>query len=127
MTSAEQRFHELTTAPAGTTALQLVQRYATHDATIFAEHVLEDEKRFGTITLAALHRCLLDHTRYAFERGVRAINLMPPGSGKTYSAARMISTLLHAGRRVGITGTSHKVISNLLTAVLKAADDSWGK
>ncbi|HET9456403.1 MAG TPA: TM0106 family RecB-like putative nuclease, partial [Candidatus Limnocylindrales bacterium] len=46
----------------------------------------------------------------------------PPGSGKTYSGARMILTLLRAGRRVGITATSHKVIGNLLTAVLKAAE-----
>jgi uncharacterized protein len=45
----------------------------------------------------------------------------PPGSGKTYSGARMICTLLAAGRRVGITGTSHKVIGNLLREVLKAA------
>ncbi len=45
----------------------------------------------------------------------------PPGSGKTYSGARMICTLLAAGRRVGITGTSHKVIGNLLAEVLKAA------
>ena len=47
----------------------------------------------------------------------------PPGSGKTYSGARMILALLRAGKRVGITGTSHKVIGNLLKAVLKAADD----
>jgi uncharacterized protein len=46
----------------------------------------------------------------------------PPGSGKTYSGARMICSLLAAGKRVGITGTSHKVIGNLLTAVLTAAD-----
>ncbi|HEU4918639.1 MAG TPA: TM0106 family RecB-like putative nuclease [Candidatus Limnocylindrales bacterium] len=46
----------------------------------------------------------------------------PPGSGKTYSGARMILTLLRAGKRVGITATSHKVIGNLLTAVLKAAE-----
>ena len=47
----------------------------------------------------------------------------PPGSGKTYSGARMILTLLAAGKRVGITGTSHKVIGNLLKAVLKAAQE----
>jgi predicted RecB family nuclease len=47
----------------------------------------------------------------------------PPGSGKTFSGARMILTLLRAGKRVGITGTSHKVIGNLLKAVLKAADE----
>jgi predicted RecB family nuclease len=47
----------------------------------------------------------------------------PPGSGKTYSGARMILTLLADGKRVGITGTSHKVIGNLLKAVLKAAEE----
>jgi predicted RecB family nuclease len=47
----------------------------------------------------------------------------PPGSGKTYSGARMILALLAAGKRVGITGTSHKVIGNLIKAVLKAAED----
>jgi predicted RecB family nuclease len=45
----------------------------------------------------------------------------PPGSGKTYAGARMICTLLAGGHRVGITGTSHKVIGNLLRAVLVAA------
>ncbi len=45
----------------------------------------------------------------------------PPGSGKTYSGARMICELLRAGKKVGITGTSHKVIGNLLRAVLKAS------
>jgi uncharacterized protein len=47
----------------------------------------------------------------------------PPGSGKTYSGARMILTLLRTGKRVGITATSHKVIGNLLKAVLKAAEE----
>jgi predicted RecB family nuclease len=45
----------------------------------------------------------------------------PPGSGKTYSGARMILSLLAAGKRVGITATSHKVIGNLLREVLAAA------
>ncbi len=35
----------------------------------------------------------------------------------------MIVTLLAAGRRVGITGTSHKVIGNLIRAVLAAAGE----
>ncbi len=47
----------------------------------------------------------------------------PPGTGKTYGGARMILTLLQAGRRVGITGMSHKVIGNLLGAVLQAAEE----
>ena len=45
----------------------------------------------------------------------------PPGSGKTWSGARMICTLVAAGKRVGITANSHKVIGNLLSAVLEAA------
>ena len=47
----------------------------------------------------------------------------PPGSGKTYAGARMICSLIADGKRVGITGTSHKVIGNLLRAVLEAADE----
>jgi uncharacterized protein len=47
----------------------------------------------------------------------------PPGSGKTFSGARMICALLAAGKRVGITATSHKVIGNLLKAVLEAAGE----
>jgi uncharacterized protein len=47
----------------------------------------------------------------------------PPGSGKTYSGARMIVALLARGKRVGITATSHKVIGNLIRAVQEAAAD----
>jgi predicted RecB family nuclease len=46
----------------------------------------------------------------------------PPGSGKTYTGAQVIVRVLAAGRRVGISATSHKVIENFLGAVLKAAD-----
>jgi predicted RecB family nuclease len=45
----------------------------------------------------------------------------PPGSGKTYAGARMICELVRAGKRVGITAVSHKVIRNLLEEVLVAA------
>ena len=34
----------------------------------------------------------------------------PPGAGKTYTGARMITTLLAAGKKVGVAATSHKVI-----------------
>ena len=44
----------------------------------------------------------------------------PPGSGKTYTGARMILDLVRGGKRVGITSNSHKVICNLLQAVLDA-------
>jgi len=41
----------------------------------------------------------------------------PPGSGKTYVGARMISALVRAGKKVGVVAVSHKVIRNLLNAV----------
>ena len=77
---------------------------------------LDDDLRGpGESDLAAARRLalVLDHTTLAIQG--------PPGSGKTFTGARMICTLLAAGRRVGITGTSHKVIGNLLTAVFEAA------
>ncbi len=48
----------------------------------------------------------------------------PPGSGKTFTGARMICALLDAGKRVGITANSHAVISNLFDAVEKEAKNT---
>jgi uncharacterized protein len=45
----------------------------------------------------------------------------PPGSGKTYRGARLITHLLAQGRKVGITAQSHKVIHNMLAEVERAA------
>jgi uncharacterized protein len=45
----------------------------------------------------------------------------PPGSGKTFTGARMIVELLRSGRRVGITATAHKAITNLVDEVCRAA------
>ena len=47
----------------------------------------------------------------------------PPGSGKTYRGARLITHLLAQGRKVGITAQSHKVIHNLLDEVERAATE----
>ena len=52
-----------------------------------------------------------------------AVLVAPPGAGKTYTAARMICALVKAGRRVGVTANSHKVIRNLLDKVLQAANE----
>ena len=46
----------------------------------------------------------------------------PPGSGKTYLGAHVITGLVAAGRRVGVTAQSHQVITNLLNQVCAAAD-----
>jgi uncharacterized protein len=45
----------------------------------------------------------------------------PPGTGKTHVGARMIATLVKAGKRVGITANSHTVIRRLLDEVVVAA------
>jgi uncharacterized protein len=47
----------------------------------------------------------------------------PPGSGKTFTGARMILELVRAGRTVGITAQSHKVIGNMLDEVCEAASE----
>ena len=46
----------------------------------------------------------------------------PPGSGKTWTGARLILSLTSAGHRVGVTATSHKAISNLLAEACAQAE-----
>jgi predicted RecB family nuclease len=48
----------------------------------------------------------------------------PPGSGKTFTGARMICELVRRGLRVGITAVSHKVIRKVLDDVLKEARET---
>ncbi|MCC6383505.1 MAG: AAA family ATPase, partial [Dehalococcoidia bacterium] len=43
----------------------------------------------------------------------------PPGSGKTFTGARMVACLLAAGKSVGILSNSHKAINHLLGEVMK--------
>ncbi len=50
------------------------------------------------------------------DRGVLPIQ-GPPGAGKTYNASRLILALVQAGKKVGITALSHKVITGLLEEV----------
>lgn len=45
----------------------------------------------------------------------------PPGSGKTFTGAHMIIELIKAGKRVGVTANSHRVITNLLDKLCKEA------
>jgi predicted RecB family nuclease len=47
----------------------------------------------------------------------------PPGSGKTFTAAKLICDLVKLNKRVGITGPSHKVIRNLLNEVFAQAGE----
>jgi len=46
----------------------------------------------------------------------------PPGAGKTYTGARMICDLVRAGKKIGVTALSHKVIRKLLDEVVEAAE-----
>jgi uncharacterized protein len=48
----------------------------------------------------------------------------PPGSGKTFTGARMICALVAEGKRVGVMGPSHKAILNLLEGTVEAAAES---
>ena len=45
----------------------------------------------------------------------------PPGSGKTWTGARMITDLVRAGKRVGITAHSHAAIGKLLDETVARA------
>ncbi|MEO8433400.1 MAG: TM0106 family RecB-like putative nuclease [Pyrinomonadaceae bacterium] len=82
--------------------------------------------RGGTLTdLAANHESIelakqvamaLDHTVLPIQG--------PPGSGKTYTGARMIVELVRNGKKVGITAVSHKVISKLLEETCAAAREA---
>jgi predicted RecB family nuclease len=48
----------------------------------------------------------------------------PPGSGKTFTGARMIAALGREGCSIGVTAVSHKVIRNLLGKALEAAREA---
>jgi hypothetical protein len=45
----------------------------------------------------------------------------PPGSGKTWTGARLAVSLMAAGKRVGVAANSHKAINNLLKEVESVA------
>jgi predicted RecB family nuclease len=51
----------------------------------------------------------------------------PPGAGKTFVGAQMIRSLVEAGKKVGVTATSHKVIRNLLAEVEQQAANAGEK
>ena len=71
----------------------------------------------GETALEAARRLAL-----ALDGGVMPIQ-GPPGSGKTYTGARMITEMVKVGLRVGVTANSHKVIRNLLDEVGRATDE----
>jgi len=75
-------------------------------------------------------RALLDNGEDAQDAARRLVERMdtsylaiqgPPGSGKSTVGAQMIADLVAAGKRVGVTANSHKVIGQLLAKVAGAA------
>ncbi len=72
-------------------------------------------RRPGETQLDAARRLAVE-----MEDGTLAIQ-GPPGSGKTYTGARMVLSLVRAGKRVGISANSHRVIGNFIESVLRAA------
>ena len=48
----------------------------------------------------------------------------PPGAGKTFIGSLMIAELAKRGKRVGVTAVSHKVITNILSAVVSRSGDA---
>ncbi len=88
-------------------AMQLLLRRAPRlRSQPFARRANESEQDFAIRIVTDL-----DRTTLAIQG--------PPGAGKTYIGAQMILALVRAGKRVGVTANSHKVIHNLLADVLK--------
>jgi uncharacterized protein len=91
-----------------------------------ARHLLLRHRPFGTpagATLEAAGESGVQAARrlaLALDRDTLAIQ-GPPGSGKTFTGARMIVDLVRAGKRVGVCAQSHKVIANLMQEVVRAA------
>ncbi|KUP97149.1 TM0106 family RecB-like putative nuclease, partial [Thermobifida cellulosilytica] len=48
----------------------------------------------------------------------------PPGAGKTYLAARLITHLVASGKSVGVCSTSHKAVENVMAAAVRAAGEA---
>ncbi len=78
-------------------------------------HEGEPLRRDGETALDAAIRLVL-----AMPGGVLPIQ-GPPGSGKTWTGARLIVRLVREGRRVGVVANSHKVIGHVLDEVARAA------
>ena len=63
----------------------------------------------NTVDNACRAALALDHSVLAIQG--------PPGSGKTYTAARMIRRLVAQGKKVGVTALSHRVIRKVLEEI----------
>jgi uncharacterized protein len=76
---------------------------------------LSDFKHLPSLDAAKQIGLLLDRTVLPIQG--------PPGSGKTFTGAHMIVELVKKGKKVGVTAVSHRVITNLLKGICKAATE----
>jgi len=103
------RFAERTMAGADECGVQLLFRRPPRlRLGAFEQRVAETEQEFAVRVATSL-----DRTTLAIQG--------PPGAGKTYIGAKMILALVAAGKKVGVTATSHKVIRNLLDEIVSQA------
>jgi uncharacterized protein len=89
--------------------------------------LLRRAPRAGQVAGAPLQTAGEDSAAVAVERALALDDSTlpiqgPPGSGKTYTGAQMVLALVAAGRKVGVTANSHKVIGHLLDEIASAAE-----
>jgi uncharacterized protein len=83
--------------------------YAQRDA---IRRFAEESSRYPALRDVLERRPPRDDRSYLFVQG-------PPGSGKTYTGARMAVDAMRRGERVGVTALSHKAIHKFLEEVEK--------
>ncbi len=104
-----------------------------------AEEGMQDQERFQTARGLLLREpprvrgeSLRNESEGTLEAAIRLAKSLeggvlpiqgPPGSGKTYTGARMICEFVRRGKKVGVAANSHKVITNMLDAALRASDE----
>ncbi|MEI7729370.1 MAG: TM0106 family RecB-like putative nuclease [Verrucomicrobiota bacterium] len=115
---------DIKTGPLDTAIRELAQNWATRGTLPAALHrfLLRQPPQIPGVTPG---HSLAQPGEPAAEAALRVVQTMrnstlciqgPPGTGKTTTAARIIASLLKAGKKVGITSNSHKAIQNLLRA-----------
>jgi len=75
---------------------------------------------------------IIDYQKDIIQESIKAIKKLnssyiliqgPPGSGKTFTSAKIILSLLMDGKKVGVTSNSHKAINNLLAKIEENAEE----
>ena len=87
-------------------------------------------KKLPDINFSKAGQSIIDYEKNIIEESIKVIKNLnssymliqgPPGSGKTYTSAKIILSLLKEGKKIGVTSNSHKAINNLLEKIEKDA------